>query len=356
MKRISVLALLMGTIWACEYEPVDDTHANAATPHTVTIPPSLPRAAFPADNPLTEEGIALGRKLFWDPILSLDSTQSCSSCHSPEFGFTDNGLPTSTGVQGQNGSRNSMPIVNLVYGDGFFWDGRAATLHQLALIPIEDPLEMDENLNRVVQKLDQSSFYPDDFRAAFGTAEVTPERIGLALEQFVLTFISGESKFDRFTRGELQLSASEMRGLAIFNGDPEANQNQPAGDCFHCHGQGLFTNNKFMNNGLDSIPSDLGFYITTGNEFDKGKFKVPSLRNVALTAPYMHDGRFNSLFEVVEFYNSGVHVNSPNLDAQMHSIQNGLNLTSSEIADLVNFLETLTDTAFINNPNFRSPF
>lgn len=356
MKRAFILFAFIGLVWACQPD-IDDAPSNyIPTPLGLSIPPSLPQVAFPNDNPLTVEGVALGRKLFWDPILSADSTQSCGSCHAPEFAFTDNGLATSTGIRGQNGSRNSMPIMNLMYGTSFFWDGRAQTLHHQALMPIEDPLEMDDQLSNVIQKLEGSSFYPEDFRKAFGTPGITEDRIGLALEQFMLTFISGDSKFDRFMLGTAQLTASEQRGMEIFNGDIENGSSGPAADCFHCHGQSVFSNNKFMNNGLDSALTDLGLFLVSGNEEDKGKFKVPSLRNIELSGPYMHDGRFNTLFEVIDFYDSEVENNSPNLDPNMHGIRFGLNLTQQQKSDLIAFLRTLTDTTFVNNPNFQSPF
>lgn len=356
MKKVTLIAVTFLAIWACTPDEPDEPTPYAPTPLSINIPPSLPQAQFPPDNPLTVEGVALGRKLFWDPILSADSTQSCGSCHAPEFAFTDHGLATSVGIRGQNGTRNSMPIMNLIYSPSFFWDGRAATLHHQALMPIEDPLEMDDHLPNVISKLERSSFYPEEFRKAFGTEGIDEDRIGLALEQFMLTFISGDSKFDKFMLGELSLTDAEMRGMAIFNGDIEANQNGPAGDCFHCHGQSVFSNNQFMNNGLDSTLTDLGLYAVTGQESDKGKFKTPSLRNIELSGPFMHDGRFASLFEVIDFYNSGVKSESPNLDPQMHGIEGGLNLTPAQKSDLVAFLRTLTDTAFVNNPDFASPF
>lgn len=356
MKAWVVVIILIGFVVACQPEPDDEPKTYIPTPYNLSIPPSLPQVNFPADNPLTVEGVALGRKLFWDPILSADSTQSCASCHAPEFAFTDNGLATSTGIRGMNGTRNSMPIMNLMYSPSFFWDGRAQTLHHQALMPIEDPLEMDDNLANVISKLENSAFYPEDFRKAFGNAGINEDRIGLALEQFMLTFISGDSKFDRFMLGQEQLTPAEQRGMAIFNGDIESNGTDAAGDCFHCHGQSVFSNNLFMNNGLDSTLTDLGLFLATGDENDKGKFKVPSLRNIDLTGPYMHDGRFQTLFEVIDFYDSEVHSSSPNLDPQMHGIEQGLNLSPQEKSDLLSFLSTLTDSAFVHNPDFQSPF
>lgn len=355
MRRSPFLSILILFAAGCKPEP--DPHSTfSTTPVTIQVPASLPRANFPADNPTTEEGISLGRKLFWDPVLSADSSQSCASCHAPSFAFTDHGLATSIGIRGQNGMRNSMPILNLVYQPSFFWDGRATTLHHQALMPIQDPLEMDDDLPNVVDKLQRSRFYPEEFFNAFGSDEITPERIGLALEQFMLTFISGNSKFDRFQLGLESLTPEEERGMVLFNTEYNPASPVKGADCFHCHGQGTFSNQQFMNNGLDSILTDMGLYDVTGAEEDRGKFKTPTLRNIALSGPYMHDGRFSNLFEVIDHYDSGVISESPNLDPQMHGIQQGLNLSQQEKADLVAFLLTLTDTAFINNPDFRNPF
>jgi cytochrome c peroxidase len=215
---------------------------------------------------------------------------------------------------------------------------------------------MNEVLSRVIQKLSRSAFYPNDFKAAFGDATITSERIALALEQFMNTMISGNSKFDQYLLGQTQLTPSELRGLELFNGEVNPGSAQKGADCFHCHGTSLFTNNQFINNGLDSVLTDLGRGAVTGISFDNGKFKVPSLRNIAQTAPYMHDGRFATLDDVLEFYNTGVIHDSPNIDPNMHGFEGGLGLTSAELADLKAFLLTLTDQEFLNKEEFKSPF
>lgn len=291
---------------------------HVTTPYVLQVPTGFPQPALPEDNPLTVEGILLGRQLFYDPILSLDSSQSCGSCHNTAFGFTDNGLTYSVGVDGSEGDRNSMPLHNLAWHQSFFWDGRSPSLREQSLDPISSPIEMKEDVLHVVEKLQRQPRYQDAFTAAFGDEEVTPERMGLAMEQFMLTILSGgESKFDRFIAGTESLTAEETLGMQLFNGESNPNSPTPGADCFHCHGGALFTNHKLMNNGLDSVLTDLGLGAVTGLATDNGKFKVPSLRNIAYTAPYMHDGRFQTLEEVVEFYNSGVHPNSPNLDPSM---------------------------------------
>lgn len=348
---------------ACNPDPVNTPtppqtgNYPPPTPYTFPPAPGLPQPITKADNPLTLEGITLGRALFYDPILSGDNTQSCASCHNPVDAFTDNGKIFSTGITGAIGSRNSMPIFNLMWNNRYFWDGRAATLRQQVLMPIQDPVEMHENLPNAIAELSASSAYKERFGKAFGDEQITAERMAKALEQFLFTMVSARSKFDLATLGMAQLTPEEQRGLNIFRGEfsPPGSGRPAGGDCFHCHGTSLFTNNQFMNNGLDDTFTDLGFELVTGDTADRGKFKVPTLRNIALTAPYMHDGRFATLEEVVDHYNSGVK-DSPTLDPNMKSQNGGLGLNPQQKADLVAFLKTLTDTAFINNPAFQDPF
>jgi cytochrome c peroxidase len=297
--------------------------------------------------------VALGKKLFFDPILSSDLTQSCGSCHRQPDGFTDRKNAFSRGVLGQLGTRNSMPLFNLLlHNNGFFWDGRAVKLREQALVPIQDHLEMNENLPNVVSKLNDIRTYRLMFDAAFGNKEITPERIGLALEQYMYSLVSGDSKFDRVQRGLDTFSISEKKGQILFNTEFNPASGITGADCFHCHGDINFTNNEYLNNGLDSVFTDKGRALVTGRANDEGKFKVPSLRNVEVTGPYMHDGRFKTLEEVVEHYNSGIRFSST-LDPNMHTIRQGLQLTASEKRDLINFLKTLTDQTYLNNPKYR---
>ena len=326
-----------------------------ATPYTLPQLSSLPIYPLPQNNPLTVEGISLGRKLFYDPILSKDSTISCASCHNLSHAFTDNGKKFSEGVNGRIGNRNSMPIFNLMWAESFFWDGRAPSLHHQALMPIEDTNEMAETLENVLNKLGKSSMYLEDFKKAFGTDVITTERLGLAIEQFMVTVVSGNSKFDRFMMGQETLTPEEQRGFALFNGISDSAKGTKGAECFHCHGTSLFTINQFANNGLDSVFADPGLAAITGNQNDMGKFKVPSLRNVAVSGPYMHDGRFQTLLEVVEFYNSQVK-HSSTIDPNMHAMQSGLKLNQQEISDLIAYLNTLTDDEFLVNPDYQNPF
>ena len=331
---------------------------NTPTPYTINYPTGLlwPRLKIPANNPLTVEGVALGKKLFYDNILSADNTISCSSCHVQGFSFSDS-KKFSFGVNGQLGIRNAMPLFNLGWfedpslvkgGHGFFWDGRISTLENQVLAPIEDPREMNQNLAVLEKELRAHAEYPALFKKAFGTDSITTRLIMFAIAQFERTLISGNAKFDQFKRGEVQLSDSELRGLSLYVSE--------RADCFHCHGNDrspFFTDFKFHNNGLDSIPKDLGLGGITGRAEDMGLFKTPSLRNLSFSAPYMHDGRFKTIEEVIEFYNSGTK-NGPTTDLNIikNHPKGGLNLSQQDKLDLIAFLKTLDDYSYISDIRF----
>ncbi len=305
----------------------------------------FPQVRLPADNPLTEEGVALGRQLFHDARLSVNQTQSCASCHEQTRAFAD-ARRFSLGAEQQMGTRNAMPLFNLAWQPSFFWDGRAATLREQVLMPIQDAHEMNETLPKVIAKLSADPECLKVFAKAFGSAEITTDRIAKALEQFLLTLVSQESRFDRAARKVGELTESEKRGLQLFVTEFDPKRGLRGADCFHCHGGTLFASQPFASNGLELAEDDLGRMAVTKNAADRGKFKTPSLRNVALTAPYMHDGRFNTLEEVVEHYSSGVRRSAtldPNLAKHPEA---GIQLTAQEKADLVAFLKTLTDESF----------
>ncbi len=305
----------------------------------------FPQVQLPADNPLTQEGVALGRQLFHETRLSINGTQSCASCHDQTHAFAD-ARRFSTGAQQQTGKRNAMALFNLAWQQSFFWDGRAATLREQVLMPIQDAHEMNETLPNVIAKLSADPECKQAFAKAFGTAEITPERVAKALEQFLLTLVSQESRFDRAVRKVAELNESEKRGLQLFVTEFDPKRGLRGADCFHCHGGTLFTSQLFANNGLELANDDLGRMAVTQNAADRGKFKTPSLRNVARTAPYMHDGRFTTLEEVVEHYSSGVRRTAtldPNLAKHPEA---GIQLTAQEKTDLVAFLKTLTDESF----------
>ena len=329
------------------------------TPYTLTYPSYFSPMPIPANNPLTEEGVRLGRFLLYEERLSGDNTQSCASCHGAEVAFTDHGNRFSTGIDGIQGTRNAMALQNLGWETSFFWDGRAATLEEQVLMPVVDPIEMHEEWPDALAKLQADAVYPTLFLRAFGTPGITQERTAKAIAQFLRTMVSSNSKYDRVVRGEELFTVEEQLGFAMTNqegGPPPLGQD--GADCFHCHpgGGGRFTDGQIRNNGLDPENqwTDLGLGALTGLPQDRAKFKTPSLRNVALTAPYMHDGRFQTLEEVIEHYNSGGHA-SPTVDPNMKYTIGGLQLSAEKKAQLIAFLHTLTDTEFVNDPRFQDP-
>jgi cytochrome c peroxidase len=343
------------------------TGLPGAAPYRFTFASHFPIPPLPRDNPLTAEGVELGQRLFSDPILSINGRQSCASCHQPDAGFVDKDRATSLGAEGQAGTRNAMPLFNLAWKPSFFWDGRAATLREQVLMPIQNPIEMHETLSNVVAKLRSWSSrpekplmspsaighrpsaidYPALFARAFGTRDITADLVARALEQFLITLVSHDSKFDRAFQGRAQLSEEEKRGFELFMTEYDPRRGQFGADCFHCHSGPFFTNHRFANNGLDATPKDLGRFDVTQNERDRGRFAAPSLRNVALTAPYMHDGRFSTLEEVIEHYRSGVR-RSTTLDPNLAKHPDGgVPLTDADKKALVAFLKTLTDEKFV---------
>lgn len=336
--------------WSCgsgEDPPVPEETWDP-TPYQLEIPPGFPDMEIPEDNPMTVEGVQLGRRLFYDPILSADNTQSCASCHNQVFSFTDNGSRFSTGIDGIEGTRNSMAVINVGWMDTFFWDGRDASLEEQALEPIPNPIEMHQSWPDAVDKIKNHPQYPDLFFDAFGTREIDSMHVVKAIAQFERTMISSDTKWDRYLRGEYELTQAESKGFEIFFTEK--------GDCFHCHSTILYTDNLFHNNGLDSEFTDKGLFDVTVNENDIGKFKTPTLRNVEFTAPYMHDGRFETLEEVIDFYSEGLQF-SPTIDPLMKNVnQGGIQLTDDEKQSLIAFIKTLSDTTFINNPEFSNPF
>lgn len=312
----------------------------------------------PNNNPITNIGATLGRVLFYDRRLSANNTISCASCHLQENGFSDPD-ELSVGFEGALTGRNSMGLANArFYENGrFFWDERAISLEAQVLLPIQDEIEMGLTLDEMEQKLQTEDYYQVLFRLTFGDDEVTSNRVSSALSQFVRSMVSYQSKYDE---GLAQVNdeedsfpnftASENLGKNLFF----SNQTR----CSDCHHTNAFVGDATRNNGLDAALVDLGVGGETGNNNERGEFKVNSLRNIALTAPYMHDGRFSTLEEVVEHYNSGVQ-NSPNLDNRLRNNNDNirrLNLSDNEKQALVDFLETLTDETFVSDEKFSDPF
>lgn len=339
-------------------------------PYEVQKPAHFPPIPVPAENPMTIAGVQLGRMLFYDPILSADSTMSCSSCHLPQGSFTDN-KAVSVGIDGVSGRRSSMSLLNIAYAtNGLFWDGRSKTLEQQALLPVEDPIELHNTWTKAMDKLKAHPEYPTLFREAFGIddrSEMTKELAARALAQFERILISsGTSKFDRFIAGDLDaLDEEELDGKLMFF-DEGAPYGLPDAQCFHCHGGLTLTGNQFFNNGLDSVASlddfpDKGLGEVTGNRYHNGQFRTPTVRNIAMSAPYMHDGRFTTLEQVIAQYaDNGFGVENEDIFIGQigfplgNGQYSGLNAYQQQA--LVKFLHALTDEAFMNNPDIQNPF
>jgi len=346
--HIIFLIFLNLLIISCQKKVAVQSSFNP-TPITIEVPDNFPPIEHPFDNPLTQQGVNLGRHLFWDKKLSGDNTISCANCHLPQHAFTDPNT-FSTGIHGDLGTRNSMVLQNLAWSKDFFWDGRAISLENQILVTILDSTEMDETWANFLSEIRYDNNYRNMFYEAFGTLEPDSIHAAKAIAQFLRTMVSTNSKYDKFLRGEAFLSPEENAGLSSFN-------SLTGGDCFHCHGGILGTDLSFKNNGLDEIPVDSGRGLVTGRTEDNFKFKVPSIRNVEYSSPYMHDGRFNTLDEVINFYSIGIHPNSPNIDPLIEfSSQGGVQLNPQERQELKAFLLTLSDPEFINNNNFSNPF
>ena len=350
MRRIKVITIIGAFLFAlasCEPE-----HEKTYQPK----PYELPKPAYfptltniPADNPMTEEGVTLGRKLFYDPRLSGRDTDAgincCASCHHQAKSF-EFGTPIGT-------HHAMLPLVNLVWNTtGLGWNGGVTTLEDMVLAAITSPVEINADTNQVVRFLQSTDDYPPLFEKAFGSRDITFVNIERAIAQFVRSLVSSDSKFDRYLRGETQLSQDELEGYLLFVTEDGA-------DCFHCHGGGgnaLMTTNLFYNNGLDTDFNDpQDRHTVTGNPNDRGVYKAPTLRNIAVSAPYMHDGRFTTMDEVIDFYSDSVK-NSATISPLMHHVmQGGVRLTRQEKSQLKAFLNTLTDDTFLNNPNYNNP-
>ena len=355
MKKVWIIGcivLTMIVIHSCEKDPlISDPNAVSdyqPTRYHLKVPPGFPDYFSDENNPLTLEGIALGRKLFFDPILSRKDNISCGSCHLQEAGFSDP-AQFSLGTHGGRTAVQSMPVQNIAWMPQLFWDGRAKSPVDQAFQPVANPIEMDLSWNEAVRKLQDDAFYPDLFSQAFGTTEIDSLLVSRAIVQFEMTIVSSESKFDKVLRGETQFSELEAFGSELVFNTEE-------GDCFHCHGSILATDNLFHNNGLD-IDANLapGRFDVTENDEDFGKFKTPSLRNLVFTAPYMHDGRFNTIRQVIDFYSECVKVNRniDNLMKQAH--QGGIQLSEYQKEALEAFLLTMTDSSIVTNPDFSDP-
>ena len=330
MKRLAfIIGMLVLIVPYCTKDP-DPDMVYDPTPYEVEYPENFPILEVPADNPTTVEGVLLGRMLYYDPILHKDSTEACADCHQQAFSFSKPG--------------NIIPHLNLGWSSAFLWNGKIqGSLEDIMFFESKEFFETD--LSRIQAHPD----YPDLFFEAFGSKEVSYENIAKAMAQFERTLVSSNSKYDRYLDPNqlVFLEDEEFFGFDIFFSEK--------GDCFHCHGGILFTDNRFHNNGLDEEP-EAGLFEITGISEDVGRFKTPTLRNIELTGPYMHDSRYETLEEVIDFYSEGLN-ESPTIDPLMKNAhQGGIQLTEAEKGYLIAFLKTLTDTSYTQKPELGSPF
>jgi cytochrome c peroxidase len=343
MKHLILLSLTVffastTLIIGCKPDP----DVSPAPGLTFTVPKGWPEPIYKfQNNELTDAGFALGRKLFFDPRLSRNNTVSCGSCHQPFAAFAQLDHDVSHGVEDRLGTRNSPSLFNLNWHKGFFWDGGVNHIESQPINPIQNPLEMDESLDNIIAKLKADSDYKTRFRDAFGNDTINSQRIFKAISQFMGMLVSSNAKYDKYTRGEPggEMSALELKGLTVFRSN-----------CASCHSEPLFSDFSYRNNGLPpSSVNDSGRAHITLSGADLYKFKVPSLRNLKYTGPYMHDGRIKTLDKVLDYYATGIH-HSPTLDPALTS---GITLSSDDRAALIAFLNTLNDEEFVRDKRFQ---
>jgi len=364
---LGFLAALLALAVSCKKSSTDDPEPkpsdNTPTPLQWTKPSYFPDPVYDlSKNPLTVEGVELGKFLFYDGILSRTDNIGCGTCHQQQAAFTHHGHDLSHGVDDKIGTRNAPSVQNMAWNTSFFWDGGVHDMDMVPPVPIQNKVEMDERVPDVIEKLKKTPVagaskqvdYPKMFKAAFGSDSITADRMMQALSQFMMTMISATSRYDYFLRGDASaLTAQEKDGLTIFKQK-----------CASCHAGELFTDQKFRNNGLTpNRINDQGRYDITLNAEDRLKFKVPSLRNVGLTAPYMHDGRFTTLEQVLDHYGNdkpgskdSIYV-SPTLDPLLNVAgqKRGISLTAAEKQSIIAFLKTLNDDDFIKDKRFSDP-
>ncbi len=371
ITSIVLLLLIVVLFWGCPGTKPPEPYQ--ATPYTIEIPKGFPTELnIPNDNPMTVEGVELGRYLFYDGRLSgrtdPDSLMSCSTCHwqssSFEAGINNPRFPGGIvhGLNGQPTHHVMLPMINLVWNfSGYGWNGyiwpenpnpNLRNIEDMVYAAVTAKNEIDGDTTRIKELFQSIKGYPELFGHAFGSDKVTFKNIERAIAQFVRTLISADSKFDKYLRGEEQLNQSELHGYVLFTTEQGA-------DCFHCHGGAgnpLFTTHLFYNNGKDTVFTDpMDRFAITGKERDRGAYKATTLRNIEFQAPYMHDGRFKTLEEVIAFYSEGL-LNGPYVNPLMHHVADGgVHLTPSEKADLISFIKTLRDDSFLTNPAFSKP-
>ncbi len=343
MKAKYLLLLFFPFFWYCSN---DEANGYQNIPIDFQVPSNFPSVNYDfVNNPLSEKGFELGKKLFYDGRLSSDGIISCGFCHIQEDAFTHHGHTFSHGVGDAIGTRNAPPIQNMVFQTTFMWDGATTHLDLQPIIPFTSEIEMHGNFTNAINMMKNDAVYVKLYKQAFLDGEINSENMLKALAQFQIMLVSSNSKYDKYRRSEAggNLTSDELAGYTLFNQK-----------CASCHATDIFTDNSFRNNGLPINPSinDKGRYRVTELDNDKYKFKVPSLRNIEKTSPYMHDGRFYTLEAVLNHYSSGVS-NTQNLDASLNNGGTlGIPLTATEKLQLIAFLKTLTDNEFLTNPKF----
>jgi cytochrome c peroxidase len=343
MNRIVVLwtAVVCAIILAgsCEKDNAE-LQANLK----LVVPANFPAPVYQfEENKLTKDGFELGHRLFYENALSVDNSVNCGTCHQPFAAFANLDHSVSHGVNNCFGTRNAPPLFNLIWQQEFMWDGGVHNIEVSGLNALTNPCEMANSLDQIVDTLNKTAPYPELFRKAFGTTEINSQRLFKALTQFTGLMISSNSKYDKYIRkeGGGDFTSDELAGYLLFKSK-----------CSSCHSEPLFTDRTFRSNGLDLFPKDAGRDSITQTPADRGKFRVPSLRNIELTRPYMHDGRFYTLEDVLEHYNSGVKSHA-NLDPELkNNVTLGISLSKPEQAQIISFLKTLTDHEFIQDKRF----
>jgi cytochrome c peroxidase len=339
---IAFFATALVVLDACKKKDSSVTPPVITTPIQFVVPngwPQPPTDIF-ANNPLTAEGFALGRKLFYDPRLSVDNTVACANCHQQFAAFATYDHDFSHGLNNTHTFRNAPGLFNLAWMQKMHWDGGINHIEVQPLAPLTHPLEMGETIENVVNKLKADTLYPKLFSKAFGGTEVNSQKMLKALSQFMGSMVSYNSKYDKVKRGEANFTLTEQNGYTVFKSK-----------CAGCHPEPLFTDNSFRNNGMPVNPflNDFGRMRITGSAADSLKFKVPSLRNIGVSVPYMHDGRFNSVGSVIDHYRNDLITTQPTLDPLL---KNRISITNQEKNDLIFFLFALTDTSFTKDPRF----
>lgn len=337
-KQIYIILGIIFTVFACKKGEDYLEHPLFAG---FLKPANFPEPVYNFEhNKISEAGFNLGKKLFFDPLLSRDNSISCGSCHISHYAFTQHSHRVSHGIDDLEGIRNSMPIMNLAWANSFFWDGGVFHLDLAPIAPIENPVEMDDKMANVLRKLSASNTYPALFKQAFGSSEITSSAMLKALSQYMLMLVSDQSKYDKIQRGEAgqAFTEQEAKGYTIFKKN-----------CNSCHQEPLFTDYSFRDNGIGiNAENDLGRFEITLNPSDRGKFKVPSLRNLKYTPPYMHDGSFLNLRAVLNHYRDQIQ-QTENLDPLL---KDKIPLTDMEVEDLLAFLNTLNDENFVKDKRF----